>query len=127
MNDPRMKTPGPGHPISITAAGDRVTVRAAGQVLARSDHALVLQEAHYPPVHYLPEADIDMTLLESSSALTYCPYKGDCHYYDLVSDGQRVQSIAWTYREPYPAVAEIAGHLAFYPDRVQALEIGGSA
>lgn len=127
MHDPRMKLPGPDHPITITPEPQRVTVRAAGQVLARSDRALVLREAGYPPVHYLPAADVDLSRLGASTQVSYCPYKGDCDYYDLVGGEPRVPAIAWTYRRPHDAVAAIADHLAFYPDRVDAIEIGGGA
>jgi len=28
----------------------------------------------------------------------------------------------WSYEQPFPAMAAIAGHLAFYPNRVDAIE-----
>ena len=54
----------------------------------------------------------------SSDTQTYCPFKGDASYYDVVTGaGDTVEDAIWTYEEPYPAVAPIAGHVAFYPDK----------
>jgi hypothetical protein len=71
-----------------------------------------------PPVHYIPLEDVDQTLLTASATVTYCPYKGDASYYSIAAaDGERADAV-WSYLEPYDAVADIAGHVAFYTDRV---------
>jgi uncharacterized protein (DUF427 family) len=117
-----MKTPGPDHPITIGPAGGRVTVRAGGAVIASSDRALALREADYPPVLYIPREDVAMDRLQRTDRHTYCPYKGDCAYFSVTAAGPQGENAAWSYESPYPAVAEIRGHLAFYPDRVDAIE-----
>jgi uncharacterized protein (DUF427 family) len=77
-----------------------------------------MREASYPPVHYIPLEDVDQTLLTASATQTYCPYKGDASYYGIAAaDGERADAV-WSYREPYDAVADIAGHVAFYTDQV---------
>ena len=119
-----MKMPGPDHPITIEPAGHRVTVRAGGVVIARSDRALALREAAYPPVLYVPRADVAMERLQRTEHATHCPYKGDCAYYSVPDAGARGTNAAWSYEAPYPAVAAIAGYLAFYPDRVDAIDVG---
>jgi uncharacterized protein (DUF427 family) len=119
-----MKTPGPDHPIAIAPAGGRVTVRAGGTVIAASDRALALREADYPPVLYIPRADVAMARLRRTDHATHCPYKGDCAYYSVADAGAHGANAAWTYEAPYPAVAAIAGYLAFYPDRVDAIDVG---
>jgi uncharacterized protein (DUF427 family) len=58
-------------------------------------------------------------MLKGTDTATYCPHQGDCSYYTIVTPGGDLADAAWTYSAPYPAVAEIAGHVAFYPDRVQ--------
>ena len=63
-----------------------------------------------------------MTLLERTDHATYCPYKGDCAYYSIPLGGERSVNAVWTYEAPYAAVAAIKDHLAFYPDRVDAIE-----
>jgi uncharacterized protein (DUF427 family) len=113
-----MKTPGPDHPITIELHSDRIVVSVAKRVVADTRAALALREANYPPVYYIPRADIDMTLLERTSHTTYCPYKGDCAYYSIPLGGERSVNAAWSYENPYPAVAIIKDYLAFYPNRV---------
>jgi uncharacterized protein (DUF427 family) len=117
-----IKIPGPAHPITIERNLKRVVVSIGGTVLADSRDALILREAGYQPVQYIPRKDVDMRLLERSAHATYCPYKGDCAYFSIPSGGERAINAVWTYEAPYDAVAAIRNHLAFYPDRVDAIE-----
>lgn len=117
-----VKIPGPDHPIAIVRNPGRVVVTVAGRVIADTRAALTLREASYPPVQYIPRKDVDMTLLKRTDHATYCPYKGDCAYYSIPSGGARAANAVWTYEAPYQAVAAIKDHLAFYPDRVDAVE-----
>lgn len=114
-----IKTPGPDHPITIEKNPERVVVRVGDQVVADTTAALALWESNYPAAQYIPLADVDQALLKDSDTSTYCPYKGDASYYTLVTAGGELTDVIWTYREPYPAVAEIAGHVAFYPNKVE--------
>jgi uncharacterized protein (DUF427 family) len=113
-----MKLPGPDHPITITPTPKRVRVSAGGVVIADSAHALTLKEASYPPVQYVPRTDANMALLARTDRVTHCPYKGDASYFSVVANGKTIENAIWTYERPFPAMAEISGHLAFYPDRV---------
>jgi uncharacterized protein (DUF427 family) len=110
--------PGPTHPITVEPAAGRVRVTFADRVVADTDRALVLREASYPPVLYLPLEDLDTEVLEPSAHHTYCPYKGDATYYTLRAGDRTVTDAIWHYREPYDAVGAIAGHVAFYPQHV---------
>ena len=110
--------PSAAHPITIETNPARVVVTVAGRVVADTRAALTLREAAYPPVQYIPRADVDMTLLERSDHTTYCPYKGDCAYYSIPAGGERAVNAVWTYEAPYEAVASIKDRLAFYPDRM---------
>ncbi len=115
-----VKIPDATHPITISPTGSRVTVRVDGTVIAQTDDALSLAEATYPVVQYIPLADVNQSLLERTTTQTYCPYKGDASYYSVSTpDGGTQTDLIWTYEHPYPSVAEIAGHVAFYPDRVE--------
>ena len=116
------KVPGLDHPITIERNTHRVVVKVAGRVVADTREALTLREASYPAVQYVPRKDVDMTLLERTDHVTYCPYKGDCAYYSIPAGGERSINAVWTYEEPYVAVAAIKDHVAFYPDRVDAIE-----
>jgi uncharacterized protein (DUF427 family) len=113
------RTPGPDHPITIAATGQHVTVRAGGQIVAETDRALTLQEANYPPVQYIPIADVEPSVLTPTDRETYCPYKGDASYYTVTTSDGELDNVIWTYREPFDPVGEIAGHVAFYADRVE--------
>jgi uncharacterized protein (DUF427 family) len=118
------KIPGQDHPITIEPAGDRIIVRVGDTVIADTTAALTLNEAGYRPVHYIPIKDVDQTTLRPSPTSTYCPYKGDASYYNIAGPDGIVEDAIWTYEHPYAAVAAIAGHVAFYADRVQITETG---
>lgn len=115
-----MKLPGPDHPIDIAPTRGRVTVRRNGTVIAESDRALTLKEASYPAVQYIPRDDVRMDLMTRSVHSTHCPYKGDAAYFNLQGADENT---VWTYETPYPAVAAIAGHIAFYPNKVDSIDI----
>lgn len=117
-----IKIPGPDHPITVERNARRVVVKVAGRVVADTRDALTLKEAGYAAVQYIPRQDVDMTLLERTGHATYCPYKGECAYYSVPVGGERAVNAMWTYEHPYHAVALIKEHVAFYPDRVEAIE-----
>jgi uncharacterized protein (DUF427 family) len=118
----RIKVPGPEHPIAIERNPKRVVITAGRLVVADTRDALILREAGYPPVQYVPRKDVNMALLARTEHATYCPYKGDCSYFSIPLGGNRSANAVWTYENPYPAVMLIKDHLAFYPDRVDAIE-----
>jgi uncharacterized protein (DUF427 family) len=119
-----IKQPGPEHPITVTPTAQRVVVKAGGRTIADTRRALTLQEANYPAVQYIPREDVAMPLLARTDHATYCPYKGDCSYYSIKVAGERATNAVWSYENPYEAVAQIKEHLAFYPDRVDSIELG---
>lgn len=123
MQGKTVRIPGPDHPIDIKPLPGRVVVTAGGRVIADSRRALVLQESTYPAVHYIPREDADMTLLTRTAHSTHCPYKGDASYYSIAAAGERGANAVWTYETPHEAVASIASHLAFYPDRVDSIAV----
>ena len=123
MKEKQIKLPGPDHPISIQRNPGRVVVSVAGRVVADTRKALTLREAAYPPVQYIPGEDVDFSQLERTDHVTYCPYKGDCNYYSVPAGGKKSIDAVWSYQEPFPAVEQIKGHVAFYPERVDAIEV----
>jgi uncharacterized protein (DUF427 family) len=118
MKQKQIRNPGHGHPISVERNPVRVVVSVAGAVIADTRNALTLREADYPPVQYIPREDVDLSQLKRTDRATYCPYKGDCNYYSIPAGGKKSINAVWTYENPYSAVAQIKGHVAFYPDRV---------
>ena len=92
-------------------------------MIAETTHALKLKEASYPAVNYVPREDANMSLLKRTERVTHCPYKGDANYFSVVAGGKTVENATWTYETPFPAMTEITGHLAFYPDKVKIEEV----
>jgi uncharacterized protein (DUF427 family) len=123
MSTKPVRIPGPDHPILITPTKGRVTVLVDGKLVADTHEALTLKEASYPAVQYIPRKDVDLTQLQRTAHQTYCPYKGDCAYYSIPSGGERSVNAVWTYEAPYASVAAIRDYLAFYTDRVDAIEV----
>jgi uncharacterized protein (DUF427 family) len=121
MTDPRMKFPGGNHPIQIVRNCSRLIVRLAGKILADTTDAVTLHEARYAPVHYIPRADVGVSMLGPSPTTSYCPYKGEATYYSACV-GAEPRDVAWSYDAPYAAVVAIAGRVAFYPEHVDAIE-----
>ncbi len=123
MTEKTIKIPGPDHPITIEPTPGRVVVTVAGHVVADSRNALTLREAAYPAIQYIPREDADMSLLQPTDHATYCPYKGDCSYFTIAAAGERGLNAVWSYASPFEAVSAIEGHLAFYPERVDAISM----
>ncbi|MGJ3264935.1 MAG: DUF427 domain-containing protein [Salinarimonas sp.] len=117
-----MKEPGPDHPITVTPHHKRVRVVLGGAIVAETDAALRLEENMYPPVFYVPRADVAMDLLDPSARRTHCPYKGDATYFGVSGHGKEARDAAWSYEDPFPAVAPIAGHIAFDRAKMDAIE-----
>ena len=112
--------PSAGHPITVEPTKGRVQVRVNGELIADTTAALVLQEATLPAVQYIPLADVAQERLTRTDTGSYCPFKGDAGYYSVTtSDGKTVEDAIWFYEQPYPAVAAIAGHVAFYPNKAE--------
>lgn len=107
-----------GLPITITPIAGSVTVAVGSTVLGTSTHTLELREAGHAPVVYVPREDVDMSRLVRTDHTTRCPWKGQAHYYSIKGKVGMLANAVWTYEDPVPEVAPIAGHLAFYADRV---------
>ncbi len=121
MTEKTIKIPGPDHPITIEPSAARIVVTVAGAVIAETTDALVLREASYPPVHYIPRKDLDMSAVARTDHTSYCPYKGEASYFSIPAGGERAANAIWSYEAPYAAVAAIKDYVAFYPDRVDGI------
>jgi uncharacterized protein (DUF427 family) len=120
MSHPEIKEPNAGHPITIEPTQGRVQVRVNGELVADTSAALELREATLPVVQYIPLTDVVHERLTRTDTSTYCPFKGEAGYYSVTTAaGDVVEDAIWFYEQPYPAVAEIAGHVAFYPNKAE--------
>lgn len=120
---PGMKEPSAEHPMTIAPFRGRVRVSFNGRIVADTTSAAQLQEADYKPVYYIPRDDAVWGVFHPSEHKTHCPYKGEASYFTLDVEGRRSENAAWSYQNAYPAAAKIAGHIAFYPDRVDRIEV----
>jgi uncharacterized protein (DUF427 family) len=110
----------PQHRITTRPAGVRVQVSVKGEVIADTRDALELREASYPVVYYVPRKDVKMERLARTAHTTYCPFKGNASYFSLAGGPENA---VWSYEQPYDEVSVIKDHLAFYPDKVDAISV----
>jgi len=118
-----MKEPGPDHPITVEPTTETVTVVFNGKTIAQSSNALKMQESTYKPVYYVPMGDVDQKVITKTAHSTHCPYKGDASYYTVSVGIESAENAIWTYEDPFPAVASIKDHVAFYADRVDSVTV----
>jgi uncharacterized protein (DUF427 family) len=104
----------------LEASQRLVRVEFAGEVIAETTRAYRVLETSHPPVYYIPPEDVRSEFLRPSRRRTYCEFKGEASYYDLVVAGREVKEATWYYPEPSPGYEAIRDHLAFYPGRVDA-------
>lgn len=114
-----MKSSGPSPVITIAEQPGTLLVKFHGIQVAASTRALVLLEANYPPVYYVPREDIDEQYFARTDHTSYCPYKGDASYFSLQITGHEGANAAWSYENPKVSVEQIKNHVAFYPDQVK--------
>jgi len=94
-----------------------VTATREGVEFARSERTLLIDEQNHGLVFYFPRVDVDMSKLRKIDRVSHCPYKGIASYWAMAGGGGE-EPVAWSYETPYPEVSQIAGHIAFYQDRV---------
>jgi uncharacterized protein (DUF427 family)/putative intracellular protease/amidase len=116
-----------GHRITTEKIDGVVTARWAGEVIAESAGALLLREAGLAPVVYFPPEDVRMELLTPTEHHTRCPFKGEASYWSIRVGDREAVDIAWSYPDPLPGRADITGRIAFYADRLDAVELPAGA
>lgn len=112
-----------GHRIEIRDGDIHVEVRVAGNTVASTRRAKILQETGLPPRYYIPRDDVLVDLSPTETSTT-CPFKGAASYWTVGSDGDAVVDVAWSYEEPIPEAEPIRGHVAFFDERVDVLVDG---
>ena len=117
-----MTAPGHPHAIHIEPNPNRVRVTFNGTVIADTRRALVLREGPLPPAQYIPREDVAMAFLRPTKHSTHCPFKGDASYFTVSVDGRTAENAVWTYQAPLLAVADIKDYVAFYPEKMDAIE-----
>ncbi len=130
---PRPDPAGPGQesvwdyprPPSAEVTGRRVVVEVGGRVVATTDRAVRVCETSHPPVYYVPREDVADGVLERGDGGSWCEWKGQATYWDVVADGRRVRQAAWSYESPTEGYEHLRGAVAFYPGRVDRALVDG--
>ena len=112
-------------PPAVVASPHRVVITHRGRVIADTTHALRVLETSHPPTYYLPRTDMDEGLIEEAPGHTWCEFKGQASYGDLVVDGVRISRAVWWYETPSPGYQELGDHIAFYPGKVDQCTVDG--
>jgi len=126
---PQTAGPGPGfakkpeHTITLEREGKRVSVVFNGETIAETTEAITLREANYPPVYYLPREAVRAEVLTPTDHSTHCPFKGDASYWTITVGGKQSENAVWSYEIPFDEVVEIKNHMAFYADRMDAIDV----
>jgi uncharacterized protein (DUF427 family) len=122
------KSPGhrkwPEHEVQEEHLGQRMQVRANGQIVANSDDVIKVEEDEHPARYYFPRADVRMNSLERSETTTECPFKGKARYFSLIVGDKKLGDAAWSYEEPYEEHLALKDRLAFHDDKMTEIEIG---
>ena len=111
----------PDYRVDVLARRNRVTASVDGEVLADSVRTLLVDEQDHGIVFYFPPEDVRLERFVADDRTSRCPYKGTATYRRLEASGHEV--LGWSYEDPYPEVARLAGHIAFYQDAVD-LRVG---
>ena len=101
-------------PPSVVRSYRHVLVRFAGSVVCETRCALRLLETSHPPTWYLPRKDFSAGSLRPARRSSFCEWKGNASYLDVVGPDAVAEAQAWTYLSPSPDFAQLADHVALY-------------
>ncbi|TQV81865.1 DUF427 domain-containing protein [Denitrobaculum tricleocarpae] len=111
--------PGPGyekypeHTVHLERDDRRIQVNFQGVTIADTRNAIMLHEAGYDPVAYIPRGDVRTELLSETSRETHCPFKGYASYWSIEVGDKTAENAAWAYPRSYEEVTELADCIAF--------------
>lgn len=109
--------------VKLRTLSGTYSIRAAGAVLGESTDVIELSEGDLAPVLYVPRADLAMDFFDKTDHATTCPHKGDATYFTFQAKSGPFKNAAWSYENPIAGLEPIAGHMAFYTDKVTVEEL----
>ena len=112
----------PYHRVDAIQSARKVKVMVGGQVVAETERPVLLFETSLPTRYYISKDDVRLDLLEATDTQSTCPYKGNASYWKP-KGGDR--DIAWAYENPIKEIPAIKGLIAFFNERVDAIDIDG--
>jgi uncharacterized protein (DUF427 family) len=130
---PKPDTTGPGQesvwdyprPPRLEEFAGSITIELGGQIIASTSRAWRVLETSHPPTYYLPRDAFTEGVLHPSQGGSWCEWKGQAAYYNLVVAGRQAPRAAWTYPRPSPAFAPIAGAVAVMAAAVDRCTVNG--
>ena len=108
----------PGYEINLVPLGMTARVWSGDVLLAESDACLRVEETAHVDRLYFPEAHVRWEHFEPTEHHSVCPFKGEADYWTLTTGDEPIENLIWAYRTPFDEVGGIAGHVAFYQERV---------
>jgi len=112
-------------PPRVELMSERVVVRLGGEVIADTTDAVRVLETSHPPGYYLPISAFAAGVLVPVKGTTFCEFKGQAHYFDVVAGGAVASRAAWTYPEPTRGFEALSTRVALYPGQMDSCEIDG--
>lgn len=103
----------------------RIRILHRGVVLAETRGAWRTLETSHPPTYYIPQSDIAMTHLVANRGRSFCEWKGQARYWDVVIGDERLVGAGWSYPSPSPRFEGLRDHIAFYAAPFERVEIDG--
>lgn len=92
----------------------RLRIVHAGHTIADTVAGLRLLETSHPPGYYIPPGDIDMALLRPGRGGSFCEWKGNAVYWDVVVGAETLAGVGWSYPDPAPGYGPLRDYIAFY-------------
>ena len=105
-------------PPKLEKVSKTLKIIVEGEVIALTNRGYRVLETSHPPVYYFPPEDISQEYLRQvENARSFCEWKGEAFYVDVVVNGKTFSRIGWGYSNPTVAFAPIKDYLAFYAGR----------
>lgn len=111
-------------PPAVEDVPQQIKIVFNGESIVNSQHAKRVLETSHPPTYYIPLKDIKTEVLQPATRRTWCEWKGEALYYDVVIGDQTAKNAAWFYPNPKLDYAEIKDHVAFYASKMDACFVG---
>ena len=104
---------------------DTIKVVFAGVGVAETRNSVRTIETSHPPSYYIPSEDVAMRLLRPNGRRSFCEWKGEAVYFDVVVGGRVASAAAWSYAEPTSSFRSLRHFIAFYPAMMDACYVDG--
>jgi uncharacterized protein (DUF427 family) len=104
--------------IDILPSSRHVRIDIDGVTVAESSNPALLFETGLPVRYYLPKTHVRLDLVTHTDSESHCPYKGQAEYWSVRTGDAAHKDVAWSYPTPLPESLGVAGHIAFYDERV---------